>query len=134
MLAITTPHIHLRREGWTDNDDRLRHDQQNVGRLVVQIGLPKLSRGFLRGAAIDVDKNRKEFKLGDSPSHQMRIRKSLRAIQALDRTMKSSETMGRLTQQGTEPVISAPDALANQIRMDISTYRNLIHDSGISIE
>jgi tripartite-type tricarboxylate transporter receptor subunit TctC len=54
--------------------------------------------------------------------------------EALDRTMKSPETLRRLTQQGTEPVISAPDALANQIRTDISSYRNLIHESGISIE
>jgi tripartite-type tricarboxylate transporter receptor subunit TctC len=52
----------------------------------------------------------------------------------LDEAMKSPETLRRLTQQGTEPIISPPDALANQIRVDISDYRNLIHETGITIE
>jgi len=52
----------------------------------------------------------------------------------LDAAMKSPETLRRLTQQGTEPIISPPDALANQIRVDISDYRNLIHETGITIE
>ena len=52
----------------------------------------------------------------------------------LAQTMKSSDTMQRLVQEGTEPVISSPDVLAEKIRADIITYRNLIRTTGIHIE
>jgi len=52
----------------------------------------------------------------------------------LVQTMKSPDTMQRLVQEGTEPVISSPDALADRIRADIITYRNLIQTTGIHIE
>jgi len=49
-------------------------------------------------------------------------------------TMKSPNIMQRLVQEGTEPVISSPDELADRIRADIVTYRNLIKTTGIRIE
>jgi tripartite-type tricarboxylate transporter receptor subunit TctC len=52
----------------------------------------------------------------------------------LVQTMKSPDTMQLLVQEGTEPVISSPDALADRIRADIITYRNLIQTTGIHIE
>jgi len=48
--------------------------------------------------------------------------------------MKSPNIMQRLVQEGTEPVISSPDELADRIRADIVTYRNLIKTTGIRIE
>ena len=52
----------------------------------------------------------------------------------LIQTMKSADTLQHLVQEGTEPVISSPDALADRIRADIITYRNLIQTTGIHIE
>jgi len=52
----------------------------------------------------------------------------------LVQTMKSPDTMQHLVQEGTEPVISSPDALADRIRTDVITYRNLIQTTGIHIE
>jgi len=52
----------------------------------------------------------------------------------LEETMKSPNIMQRLVQEGTEPVISSPDELADRIRADIVTYRNLIKTTGIRIE
>jgi tripartite-type tricarboxylate transporter receptor subunit TctC len=52
----------------------------------------------------------------------------------LAQTMKSPDTMQRLVQEGTEPIISSPDVLAERIRADIITYRNLIRITGIHIE
>jgi tripartite-type tricarboxylate transporter receptor subunit TctC len=62
----------------------------------------------------------------------MEIIKKLQGL--LAQTMKSPDTMQRLVQEGTEPVISSPDVLAERIRADIITYRNLIRLTGIHIE
>jgi tripartite-type tricarboxylate transporter receptor subunit TctC len=53
---------------------------------------------------------------------------------ALSETMKSPEIGQRLVQEGTDPVISSPSALAERVSGDIITYRNLIETSGIHIE
>lgn len=50
------------------------------------------------------------------------------------RGMKTPEMSQRLVQQGTEPVLSSPEKLAEQIRADIVGYRKLIQASGIQTQ
>jgi tripartite-type tricarboxylate transporter receptor subunit TctC len=52
----------------------------------------------------------------------------------LSQVLKSPDIRQRLVQEGTEPVVSSPDALADRIGADIVSYRNLIQTSGIHIE
>jgi tripartite-type tricarboxylate transporter receptor subunit TctC len=54
--------------------------------------------------------------------------------QELVQFMKAPEAQQRLVQEGTEPVISTPDALSKRMAADIVSYRNLIRSSGIHIE
>jgi tripartite-type tricarboxylate transporter receptor subunit TctC len=53
---------------------------------------------------------------------------------ALSQVLKSPDTRQRLVQEGTEPIVSSPDALADRIGADVVSYRNLIQTSGIHIE
>jgi len=53
---------------------------------------------------------------------------------ALQETMKSPEVVDRLVKEGTEPVISSPEALAEQINKDISHYRVLIKEAHVEIQ
>jgi tripartite-type tricarboxylate transporter receptor subunit TctC len=53
---------------------------------------------------------------------------------ALSQVLKSPDVRQRLVQEGTEPVVSSPDALADRIGADIVSYRKLIQASGIHIE
>jgi len=50
------------------------------------------------------------------------------------RALKSPETLQRLVQQGTEPVLSTRAEFAAQIKSDVAAYRSLIQASGIQPE
>jgi tripartite-type tricarboxylate transporter receptor subunit TctC len=53
---------------------------------------------------------------------------------AVNEAMKLPEVTQRLVREGTEPVISSPDVLAERIAADIVRYRSLIKTTGIHIE
>lgn len=48
--------------------------------------------------------------------------------------MHNADVQQRFIQQGTDPVISSPEALATQIKTDVESYRELIQSTGIQIE
>ena len=48
--------------------------------------------------------------------------------------MNAPEIHQRFVHQGTDPVISTPEALATQIKTDVASYRELIKATGIQID